>query len=392
MPAGHGLSNPLIVSGRRLYLEAPQTGAKEEIVSVNGIKGTDIAAALAKRVGNDGCLADDILLVNDDINVSGQIVSAMIGVDGPYDVITVGRNSEKQLLRTLKATSHWKSQVRQAQFDSKEALDLGAFLKEQGFNRPVIDPAVHAADLDYRFSEQRNLAYLSIKSFAPMNRAKKGVDLVMRDLIKRNPDALFVDLIGNNGGAIMTAQLTAAFLLPKSHRLFSKKIMRDVSRKMPANFTFFDEDAEEWRRHNLKYFRKIKPRGGLRTEPTPRRSLGKPDYKGPIYLLVNPESRSSSVRLASVLKLLRGVTIVGTTTAASPTVFCAKASGRFTLKNSGFRLLVPDVCFKNPEAQFNPDRRLAPDIVVSPMDVELAKFRTEALRAAFEAHDKSLAH
>ncbi|MCY6380774.1 S41 family peptidase [Hoeflea prorocentri] len=382
----------LIVAHEKLFSENPDTNAKDEIVSINGINASDIVKALTKKVGHDGCLNDEYFFVSDNLNVSGQLVSAIIGARGPFDILTKSPGANDISKSKLEANSHWKSRVDKGKFRSAELRSLGKLLQEEGFVRPIDDPSVRPRELDYRYSVKRNLAYLNINSFGDTEVATRGVELVMRDIINKKPDALFIDLVDNSGGAISTTQLIAAFLLPTSHRLFSRKIMRDVSRQLPVNFEFLDETAENWRQHNLKYFRRIRPKNGVRIERTPKRSLGKPDYKGPIYILVNPKTRSASIRLTTVLKLLRDAKIVGAVSAAHATVFCARASGGFTLKNSGFILQVPDVCFENPEAKFAKEGRLSPDIEIDPLGVELANFRASAFRAALDHYDNETGH
>ncbi len=77
-------NHPLIVDDGRLYVENPDTGMKDEVLSIDDISGADIAESLARRSGSNGCLDDGILVVNEALSVYGNTVAAMIGVSDRY--------------------------------------------------------------------------------------------------------------------------------------------------------------------------------------------------------------------------------------------------------------------------------------------------------------------
>lgn len=372
---------PLIVYNGKLFVEEPG-GDKHEVVSINDVKGIAIAHGVARRAPNDGCLDDRPLFVNEDLRIYGRVIRSMIGRHGPYVVRTRQDGSASENTRTVAASDFHISSIHKRRYWHYSNSGTGAYLKEEGFDRAKFGKLLRMANLDYRYSPKWDVAYLKIKSFVRAKQAKEGVDLVMRDIIARNPEALVIDLAGNPGGRTRTSQLLLAYLLPSAHRLHTQKIMKDVSRRLPENFEFVDEDAKDWRQHNLKFFRRINPKRGLRVEPTPKRSFGKPDYKGRIIVLVSPDSRSNSTRFAITLKRLRNAKIVGFPSATDTTTFCAGANGTFKLKNTGFLVYVPDVCFRHSIVRFNDDKSLDPDIVVSPIDWKLADLNKVLIREA----------
>ncbi len=274
----------------------------------------------------------------------------------------------------------------------RETRRFETALEAAGFGDRDQRAAVKRAGLDYRYSPDRDLAYLGIDSFKRGDEADKGIDLVMRDIIKKNPNALVIDLVDNPGGTVNTVQTVLAFLLPRSHRLVSRVYVRDVTKERPTNFEYFDETAEEARKEEVRFFRKIKPKGGNRSVSMARRSFGKPDYKGRIYVLVSPTSRSGATALAANLKRLRKATIVGSLSATDTVTYCARASGAFTLQHTGFPLYIPDLCYSGPDNRFNEDHSLVPDIEISPLDVKLTDFQSKTLSAALDDLDRSVTH
>lgn len=111
-----------------------------------------------------------------------------------------------------------------------------------------------------------------------------------------------------------------------------------------------------------------------------------PNFKGSIYVLIDPSSGSNAIRAASNLRLLRKAKIVGQATAVDTTTFCAGAYGTFTLKHTGFRFEVPEDCQRSPENRFNEERSLVPDIEIDVLNQELSEFGSSALSAAIMYH------
>ncbi len=378
-------SYPLVVDDGKLYLEAPGTGSKEEILSIDDVPGPEIAAGLAARSPGDGCLGDGTLLVNQGLFLNGNIVSAMINNDaGFYIVRTLVEGSQRTLTRLIKATNRFVSASKHRRLQEEQRRNLGRDLLGENLYRQRLGPEVEKAGLIYRYSPRRNVAYVDIEQFDNYEKMEKAIDLVMRDIIEKNPDAVILDLVDNPGGSTRSAQLLMAFLLPRAHRLHSRVHMRNVSRTLPTNFAYFDEQAEKSRKYDVGFFRKVKPKSGVRSATVARKSFGKPDYKGPIYVLVSPGSRSNAIRVATNLKRLRKAKIVGSVTATDTTTYCSRANGNFQLEHTGFLLRIPEICYRSPENRFNDGHTLAPDIEVSPLDGELGMLNSMIAGAALE--------
>ncbi len=380
---------PLIVDSGRLYVEDPDTGFKDEVLFIDDVSGLDIAASLAKRSGSNGCMGDDgTLLVNETLTVYGNIVAALIGVSESYVLKTRPAGTQGVWTKTVQGTDLYATAI-----DSIEVMGEGArrhetVLAEAGFKPRPLDPAVKRAGLDYRYATDRNLAYLGIETFKVGALADKGVDLAMRDIIRKKPDALIIDLVDNPGGTINTVQTVLAFLLPRSHRLFSRVYTRNVSKTRPDNFEYYDAEAEKGHKEEVKFFRSIRSKGGKRSVSIARRSFGKPDYKGRIYVLVNPASRSGSTALAANLKRLRDVTIVGSLSATDTVTYCSTASGSFELPHTGFHMHIPDLCYHGAQNRLNDDATLVPDIEVSALESRLVDLRSNILKAALDDFDR----
>ncbi|MEM6462337.1 MAG: S41 family peptidase [Pseudomonadota bacterium] len=387
MPGGWPwFERPLFVRAGSLYIEDDYTRQKEKVVSINGVSGDEIAAKLAARMPNDGCVDDGVLVVSDFLRVSGHIVSALLGTTGPYWIISIGAESGKPKGQTVEAASPFYSRFDAYLFHKERRRDLARELLVNSFTKRYLGHEVAAADLSYRFAERGNLAYVKVDSFLVAEKAKTGIEKVMRDIIERKPDALFIDFTGNPGGYTETAQFFMAFLLPRSHRLHSRAYRKNVSRDLPPSFKFTDQAAKDARNQDIRYFRRIKPRNGIRSTRVGRRSFGKPDYKGKLYVLVSPESRSNAIKVASNLRRLRNATIVGNVTAANTVSVCAAARGSFKLKHTGFLMSVPEICYSSPENRFADDGTLVPDVAVDVFEWPLVNLNSMILRTAVEDH------
>ncbi|MCP4317499.1 MAG: hypothetical protein GY789_16165 [Hyphomicrobiales bacterium] len=183
-----------------------------------------------------------------------------------------------------------------------------------------------------------------------------------------------------------------AFLLPRAHRIHSKAYVKNTTKKRPSNFDYFDDDTKDGYKSDVRFFTKVKPKRGIRSASVAKRSFGKPDYKGPIYVLLSPGSRSNSTNVASSLKRLRNATIVGSVTANDSVTGCARASDAYTLTHTKFLLQVPELCFRNPGNRFNEEHTLDLDIEVDPLDAQLQSMNSMILKTALEHIDKSAAY
>ncbi len=377
---------PLIVDRGKLYLEHPRSGTKDEVLSIGEVKGSDIAASLAARFPSDGCLGDGTLFVSEYLPVSGNIVAGMIGESGPYVVRTHPRGFKVPRLELVRVTDGFDLVLERRRAESRRFNKVRAALRELDFRQPDPDRKLRPAGLDYYYSDSRNLAYLQFDSFKTPSKSAQAIELVMRDIIEKNPDALIIDLVGNQGGSTNAAQMLMAFLLPRAHRLHGRAYVKNVSNDRPANFKYFDEGAEKLHRYNTRFFGKRRVKGGLRSAHVKKRSFGKPDYKGQLYVLVGPTSRSNSIKVATNLKRLRDATIVGSLTATDTVTYCPRAHGAFRLDHTGFTLQIPELCFRSPENRFNDEASLVPDVEVSALDVRQVDLNPRIIETAVEMH------
>ena len=390
MPPGWPwFEQPLFVRDGKLFIEDAYSKAKEEVVSINGVSGPDIASALAARMPNDGCVDDGVLVVNGFLKVGGHVVNALIGTGGPFWVTVLGQESGKQRGLTVEAIKSLRSKMAYVRFRQAQLRDVAIELLVKKFKKTSLGGEVGTADLTYLYSERRKTAYLKVGSFELPDKAKAGIEKVMRDIIIRRPDALILDFTEKPGGYTETAQFFMAFLLPRAHRLHSRAYRKDISRNLPDNFKFSDASAKDAHEHDIRVFRSIKKKNGVRSARVNRRSFGKPDYKGKIYVLISPESRSNAIKVAANLRRLRQAVIVGNVTAANTVSVCAAANGSFRLKNTGFILSAPELCFSSPENKFSEEGVLVPDIPVDIFDWPLVNLNTMILRTALENLDNS---
>ena len=377
---------PLMVDGGKLYMQPNGYRIKAEVLSIGGLKGPDIAAGLAARYPSDGCLGDGMLLVNGFLPVSGNIVAGMIGEKGPYVVKSLAPGSSKARTRLVSGYDrfNFSRDNRQEQRMLFDKVRNG--LQSLGFQRLNLGPDQRLAGLDYWYSHFYDMAYIGLDSFKAQDKAAKGIDLVMRDIIKRNPEALVIDLVDNGGGSTKTAQTLMAFLLPRAHRLHERAYVKNVSKNRPENFEFFDEEAEKLNRHNVRFFSKRKSKRGIRSAPVAKKSFGKPDYKGQIYVLLSPTSRSNSIKVATNLKRLRDATIVGGVTATDTVTYCPRADGAFKLEHTKFSLHIPELCFRSPGNRLNEAATLVPDIPVNARHTPFEDLNMWTIKAAIDDH------
>ena len=379
---------PLMLDGGKLYMQPPDDPRyKEEIVSIGALEGAEIAASLAARYPSDGCLDDAAMFVNEALPISGNIIVGMIG-DGPHVVKSKRPSASKPRARFISATDRidiWKNQRRtQRALYEKRRNEL----RSSGFQRLNLGTEQVRAGLDYWYSQYHDMAYLSLASFRTGDISAEGIDLVMRDVIAKNPGGLIIDLVGNSGGSTNAAQLLMAFLLPRAHRLQESAHVKNVSKTKPSNFEFFDDDAEKLHRYSARFFSQRKSKGGVRSARVPKSSFGKPDYKGRLYVLLDPTSRSNSVKVATNLKRLRNATIVGSVSATDTVTSCPRANGTFKLEHTEFRLHIPSLCYRSPGNRFNDEATLEPDIPINPLYTQLNDVHALTIRAALDDHQR----
>ncbi|MEM6461089.1 MAG: S41 family peptidase [Pseudomonadota bacterium] len=374
-------THSLIVSDGRLFMQDPENGTTSEVVRINSLSGREIASGVVERTPTDGCLGNEVVLIGYEGHVNTRIIAHMIGSDGPFEVVLQGSGGNKAREIVVEPVSGFASSVHSERYASDEAGSFSRALRAEGFERQDLDSGGIITGMDYRFSERRNLAFFGLTGFRPFANVSKGIELVMRDIISKDPDALILDLTNNPGGKTRTAMFVMAFLLPKPHRFYSERYVKDVSKERPMTFEFFDEEAEQKRKEDISFFGRIRPVNGRRVTNVRLESFGKPDYKGPIYVLIDPRSGSNAIRMATNLRRLRKARIVGQTTGVNTTTFCGMAYGMFTLEQSGFRVLVPEDCQRSPENRFNEDSSLVPDIEIDVLNHELSEFGPAALHA-----------
>ena len=377
---------PLIVDNGKLYMQPTGYRIKPEVLSIGGLKGPEIAAALAARYPSDGCLKDGTLFVNGYLPISGNIVIGMIGEKGPYVVKSISPGSPKARTRLISGYDRIEFSEDSRQASRMQFSNVRNGMQSLGFQRLNLGPEQNRAGLDYWYSHYYDMAYIGLNSFKVPDEAAKGIDLVMRDIINRKPEALIIDLVDNSGGATKTAQTLMAYLLPRAHRLHERAYVKNISKTRPSNFRYFDEDAAKLHDQNVRFFKRRKPKRGIRSAPVARKSFGKPDYKGQIYVLVSPTSRSNSIRVASNLKRLRDATIVGGVTATDTVTYCPRADGEFTLEHTKFRLHIPELCFGSPGNRFNEEATLVPDIPVSARYTPFDDLNMWTIKAAIDDH------
>ncbi|MCP4318479.1 MAG: hypothetical protein GY789_21290 [Hyphomicrobiales bacterium] len=372
---------PLFVIGKKLYLE--NKNRKEEIVSIGEISGSVIASELRKRHPSDGCLDENPLFVSERLEINSGIIGSLIGQSGPHIVYTKHTHSGLKDVRILNEANPTARTRRFHQLNKERSVAVEKNLLLAGFLREYLGPETVHAGLDYRYSAPLNIAYLGIRIFNNNVDTAAGIELVMRDIIaEKKPDAVVIDLTDNPGGWTRNARLLMAFLVPSAHRFYDEIRIKDVSGSQRPDFEYFDLEDENAHKREIAYFRTINPDGGVRTSKSRKRSFGKPDYKGQIVVLLSPASRSNAIRLALNLKRLRNAMLVGAVTATDTTTYCAGARGSFSLKNTGFKLQFPEICYWNGEKQHGSDNRLALDILLDILDIPFTNLNASILNAA----------
>ncbi|MCP4318007.1 MAG: hypothetical protein GY789_18800 [Hyphomicrobiales bacterium] len=380
--------NHLIVFDGRLFMEDPDTKEKFDVLSINDLRGVDIAAAVARRSPSDGCLDDEFLVVSDEFEIYTNIIAGMIGTDEPFNVELLEENSQRRLKKIIEPVSGFASSIHKDRYRSAKAQKLGKWLLKEGFQRPKLDADARYTAIDYRYSAGRNIAYLGIEVFGPTEIMAPAFENVLRDVIRKKPQAVILNLVDNPGGKNKTAMTLMAYLLPSAHRLFSTKYRKNIDSETPEHFEYQDEAAEQQRNRAIAYFSKLKKKNGLRNSRIRKTSFGKPDYKGAILVMLNPASGSNSIKVGAILRRLRNAKVAGSTTATNTVTSCSKAPGAFTLEHTGFLLRVPENCMHSPENRFNKEESLEPDIFISPLNAPLDEFALSTLRVILNDLDK----
>jgi len=233
-------------------------------------------------------------------------------------------------------------------------------------------------------SQDDRFSYIYMTDFSDEKKLQKHIDRTMRQIIKRNPEHVILDLTESPGGHIKTASQLLSYFLPRSHQIAQR-----VRRK---TFRVSTEDSYEWLKPGYKklatrqanQFKRARNRGGQRMLRVRRTSFGNPSYKGKLAVLISPQTHSAATMAALILKTQRNATIVGYQNGGSIKTSCFAALGTHRLPNTQLKVRIPETCYDRSIKRNAKEGRLVPDIRVDALQTSTKLLLPRIVEAAVD--------
>jgi hypothetical protein len=208
-------------------------------------------------------------------------------------------------------------------------------------------------DLGFEILDDRNVAIITIKTFAYYGETEKFHDFVdnaFAQISARGVERLIVDLRGNDGGDPFCSTHLLSYIENKPVPYFARR------------YGQYEEFAD----------------------PIP---LAENRFEGDLLVLIDGGCSSSTGHLCAVLDYHRIGRFVGGETAA--TYSCNDASKSITLNNTKLRINMPRRIFSAAVAGFSMSRGIQPDHPASPEIDDLIRGRDTVIEYALDLWDSS---
>lgn len=315
----------------------------------------------------DGCPGDQPIFTSFQPFLNHLLFNDYIGHVGPFGMI---RNTDgKTAIVKNKFPVSPEQLQRKLYFEryknpSNALIELGINPVTKSFWKLAYaeDPGVidiHSADSKY--------SYIYVRKFKSGKTAAAALDKAMREVIKRKPEHVIVDLTTSPGGHTDQASRLLSYFLNRSHQIASKVYRRSRRVSVDKSFKSDSKQALKAMRSMARQFRRTKRRGGKYTLNVRRRSFGHPDYKGKVTVLVSPLTHSAATMAALILKKNRKATIIGYQNAGSVHTSCFAALGTYSLRHTKLKVRIPGTCFLRSGSSRKNRGPLVPDIKVDPL-------------------------
>jgi len=234
-------------------------------------------------------------------------------------------------------------------------------------------------DWSYFVNETTDTGYLYVGSFTDIEDTR--IKKIMRNIISDNKAKLIVDLSNNPGGRVSKSMLMNSFLIPRAHRPADFVVAKRYSIYRPKDLVW-DTDNNKEIKQQLRQFKRVKRRGGVRKLRFRKKSFGNPHYRGELYVLVSHRTGSAAVASTFVLKRHRpDMTLIGSKTHGGGKWGCFSPLSWYKLPYSHMRLYVPQTCLLREGKLANRySRSIIPDVLVQPEALKIDEYGKTLMR------------
>jgi len=374
---------PLIIDGTSLLIDTNRYSNPKRVISINSYPAKKIVAYLRERISGDGCANHPTIHLGETTRNQAILLSEYLRSSSRYLVEISGEDSVDNYpmlsvypMRLSDQTASMVGTIGEQLQSDKFELEYWD-LEDTGSTSLKL-----STHLSFKWSRNGDIAYLRIGDFNRSELRDNELKLALGKVIKKKPETLILDLRYNNGGFIRQAQLVAAHLMPRAHRLWDEVSVVNTDRKLPANYYLARWATKDAILETRRFFRRIGPKGRKRTASQNKTSFGLPDFKGEVLVLVGPATHSAAARLAGFLQQNRRAKIFGHLESASTRTACVAPSGFYSLKHSKLKVAIPDMCFRIRKGAKKNGGRLVPDFPTEPATQRLVDVNRQTLENA----------
>ncbi len=320
--------------------------AGDELISINGISGTEIIARMMPYLRADGSSdGKRVIQLSHDRNATNMM-----------DLIWP--------LLTSPVNGAYAIEVRHSN-GKAEKLNVNALTLQERKAKLAI--AVDGKNEAWRLRIENNIGILTLPTFSFWQSKfdwAKFLDESFAELNAKKIPNLIIDIRANEGGdgainrAIMSHLLKQPFTWPATQPIVAyERVPYALAKHLDTwDYSFFDRTGQVEKLGERRYLYKTKASVDHTIKPvaTP--------YSGKTFMLVSAENSSATFQLAYLVKLTSVATLIGQTTGGNLRGLNGGELTWVTLPNSGVAVDIPLLASVALEPQ--PDAGITPDILV----------------------------
>lgn len=233
-------------------------------------------------------------------------------------------------------------------------------------------------NVSLRFVDEPAIAVLKIRGFGG-EAFRAEVEAAVRTLRERGAKALILDLRRNGGGVDEYGAFLVSQFVAKPFRYFDRI---HIATTEPSFSTWKPETAERLEKNVVP-----DPAGGFLATPALHSGVGEQPpaaapYLGPLLVLIDGGSFSTTADVTAVLRHLKRATFVGEETGGAYQGNTSGLNAQITLPHSKLRYRVQMYGYHNAVSGGEPGRGTRPDVPVPPLVADVLRGVDAALERA----------
>ncbi|MGI9366295.1 MAG: S41 family peptidase [Rhizobiaceae bacterium] len=377
------LGHNLVSTKSRLYLDDEESGYRgRDLAEIGGRTSAEIRNFLEGIVSTDGCIRDGTVFTRQHDDAIALHLSQFLGHPTQYDfrfqkpdntVVMPGMRRRKLFARSNKNDFRQRASQLKPVGIGWTALDYLRTDLKNGFGIA----AGQSADRAY--------AYIYMQGFEDSSLQTDELYRIMRKLIHDKPKHVILDLTDSPGGYIPQAQRLVSYFLPRSHKIYSSYYRKSLAYVPDDTYSLLEGVNAKLRKTDLKNFQKNarRQKGRYVFKLLPK-SLGNPDYKGKLTILVSPKTKSAAILAAIALQRERKTAVVGFRGEGVLGSSCFRADGIVTLPVTRVKLRIAESCYDRFAARPSGTDHLTIDYPIDPLAQPFRKMNQTILKAGVE--------